>query len=224
MHEAADRLLEAAAENELTVSQSVQFETYAYLGASLYALGQAAEAVKAFETAFQFTITPLPPPELTLNLVHAYLAAGRRKSAQEALSFLLDYAPGHVAGRMLLLRLENTPAEEQITGAILGASIDSVKKYIHTLSFTPLSVGGYDPAQVWEALAHLERYLEILDKSSQQDQMTLAMYESEIERYKQMEDALVQNMVQMQQDAQNKPAVAEGQELTPLELLFQKKP
>ena len=221
MHEAADRLQEAAAEHELTVSQSVQFETYAYLGASLYALGQPQEAVAAFETAFKFTTTPLPPPELTLNLVHAYLATGRRKPAQEALSFLLDYSPGHVAGRMLLLRLENTPAEEQVTGSILGESIDSVKRYIQTLSFTPLSSGGYDPAQVWEALSHLERYLATLDKRIQHDQMTLAMYESEIERYKQMEDALVENMVQMQQVSQNRPA--EGADLTPLELLFQKK-
>jgi len=223
MHEAADRLGSAAAERERTVSQTVRFETYVYLGAALYSLGQPVEAVKAFETAFQLSPTPIPPSELTLNLAHAYLAAGRRDAAREALLFLLNYAPGHVAARMLLQRLDNAP-DEPITGTILGDSVESVKKYIHTLRSATVSSGGYDPAQVWEALSQLETYMETLDKRLQREQETLRHYEAEIERYQQMEEAMVQNLVQMQQDAQNRPAEPEAAQLSPIELLFQKKP
>ena len=93
MHEAADRLGSAASERELTVSQEVRFETCVYLGAALYSLGRSQEAVKTFETAFRLSPTPIPPSELTFNLVQAYLAAGRRGAAREALLFLLNYAP-----------------------------------------------------------------------------------------------------------------------------------
>ena len=227
MREAADRLQEAVADHDLTITQSVQFENLAYLGAALYALGQAEEAIKAFETAFQFSPTPLPAPELTLNLVYAYLAAGRREASRETLSFLLDYAPGHIAGRMLLMRLDQTPAEEQPTGVILGNSPDSVKKYIRTLSFASVSTGGYDPAQVWEALSQLEYYLETLDARMQGDHVKMAQYESDLERYRQMEDTMVQNIVNQQQDSYRQLSETESPEtpsLTPLELLFQKKP
>jgi len=224
MHEAADRLGAAAAERERTVSQTVRFETYVYLGAALYSLGRPVEAVKAFETAFQLSPTAIPPPELTLNLAHAYLAAGRRDAAYEALLFLLNYAPGHVAARMLLQRLDNTPDDEPITGTILGESVESVKKYIRTLRFATVSSGGYDPAQVWAALSQLETYMETLDKRLQREQETLRHYEAEMERYRQMEEAMVQNLVQMQQDAQNRPAEPEAVPLSPIEILFQKKP
>ena len=224
MHEAADRLGSAAAEREKTVSQTTRFETYVYLGVALYSLGRAIEAVKAFETAFQLSPTPIPPSELTLNLAYAYLAAGRRQAAREALLFLLNYGPGHVAARMLLQRLDDTPGEEPVTGTILGESVESVKKYIRTLRFTTVSSGGYDPAQVWEALSQLEIYMEALDKRLQREQETLRHYEAEIERYRQMEETMVQNLVQMQQDAQNRPAEAETAQLSPIEILFQKKP
>lgn len=224
MHEAVDRLGSAASERELTVSQATRFETCVYLGAALYGLGRSAEAIKAFETAFQLSPTPIPPPELTLNLVHAYLAVGRRDAAREALLFLLNYAPGQVAARMLLQRLDNTPDEEPVTGTALGESVESVKKYMHTLRFATVSSGGYDPAQVWEALSQLEIYLETLDKRLQREQETLRHYEAEIERYQQMEEAMVQNLVQMQQDAQNRPAEPEAAQLSPIEILFQKKP
>ena len=226
MREAADRLQEAVADHELTITQFVQFENYAYLGAALYALGLAPEAATAFEMAFRFSPTPLPAPELTLNLVHAYLAEGRREAAREALSFLLDYAPGHIAGRMLLIRLDQTPADEQVTGVILGNSVDSVKKYIRTLSFSSVSSGGYDQSQVWEALSQLEYYLETLDTRIQGDQTKLALYESELERYRQMEDTMVENIVQLQQGTQNQPSQTQNIDnstLTPLEILFQKK-
>ncbi len=224
MHEAADRLGSAASERELTVSQEVRFETCVYLGAALYSLGRPLEAVRTFETAFQLSPTPIPPSELTFNLVHAYLAAGRRGAAREALLFLLNYAPGHVAARMLLQRLDATPDSEPITGSILGESVESVKKYIRTLRFTTVSSGGYDPAQVWEALSQLENYMETLDRRLQREQETLRHYESEIERYRQMEEAMVQNLVQMQQDAQNRPTETEAAQLSPIEILFQKKP
>ncbi len=224
MHEAADRLGSAAAERELTVSHVARFETCAYLGAALYHLGRPAEAVTAFETAFQLSPTPVPPSELTLNLVHAYLAAGRREAAREALLYLLNYAPGHVAARMLLQRLDNTPDDEPVTGTILGESVESVKKYIRTLRFATVSSGGYDPAQVWEALSQLETYMETLDKRIQREQETVLHYEAEIQRYRQMEEAMVQNLVQIQQEAQSSPAASEAAQLSPIEILFQKKP
>jgi len=224
MHEAADRLGSAAAERELTVSQATRFETCVYLGAALYGLGRPVEAIKAFETAFQLSPTPIPPSELTQNLVHAYLAAGRRDAAREALRFLINYAPGHVAARMLLQRLDNTPDDEPITGTMLGESVESVKKYLQTLRFASVSSGGYDPAQVWEALSQLEIYIEALDMRLQRQQETVRHYEAEIERYRQMEEAMVENLVQMQQDAQNRPVELEAPQLTPIEILFQKKP
>lgn len=224
MHEAADRLGSAAAERDLTVSQAVRFETCVYLGIALYNLGRPAEAVRAFETGFQLSPTRIPPTELTLNLVHAYLAVGRRDAAHEALLYLLNYAPGHVAARMLLQRLDDTPSNEPVTGTILGESAESVRKYIRTLRFATVSVGGYDPAQVWEALSQLETYMNTLDKRSQRDQETLRHYEAEIERYQQMEEAVVENLVLMQQNAQNAPASPDAAQLSPIEVLFQKKP
>jgi len=224
MHEAVDRLGPAAAERERTVSQAVRFETCVCLGVALYSLGRPAEAVKAFETGFQLSPTPVPPSELTLNLVHAYLAAGRRDAARQALLFLLTYAPGHIAARMLLQRIKETPTDEPVTGSILGESVESVKKYIRTLRFTTVSSGGYDPAQIWEALSQLEAYMQTLDKRLQHEQETLRHYEAEIERYQQMEETMIQNLVQMQEDAQNSPAGVEATQLTPIEVLFQKKP
>ena len=224
MHEAADRLGAAASEQEMTVSLAVRFETCIYLGVALYNLGRPVEAVKAFETGFQLSPTPIPPSELTLNLVHAYLAAGRRDSAHEALLFLLVYTPGHVAARMLLQRLDDMPEGETVTGSILGESLESVKKYVRTLRFTPVSSGGYDPAQVWEALSQLETYMEALDKRLQRDQEILRHHESEIERYRQMEEAMVQNLIQVQQNSQNSTARPEANQLTPIEILFQERP
>ena len=224
MHEAADRLGAAAAERDLAVSLAVRFETCVYLGVALYNLGRPLEAVKAFETGFQLSPTPIPPSELTLNLAHAYLTAGRRDAAREALLFLLNYAPGHVAARMLLQRLDDTPEDEPVTGSILGESVESVKKYIRTLRFTTVSTGGYDPAQVWEAFSQLEIYMQVLDKRLQHDQEKILHYEAEIERYQQMEEAMVQNLLQMQQDSHSPSDPIEVGQLSPIEVLFQKKP
>ncbi len=224
MHEAADRLGAAASDREQTVSLAVRFETCVYLGVALYNLGRPQEAVKAFETGFRLSPTTVPPTELTLNLAHAYLAARRRGAAREALLFLLNYAPGHVAARMLLQRLDDTPEDEPVTGSILGESMESVKRYIRTLRFTAVSAGGYDPAQVWEALSQLETYMQTLDRRLQRDEEMLRHYEAEIERYQQMEETMVQNLVLMQQNAQNPSGQVEEGQLSPIEVLFQKKP
>ncbi len=223
MHEAADRLKAAVAEQELTVSQAVRFETYVYLGAVLYALGRPDEAVAAFETAFRLSLTPIPPSEVTFNLAHAYLAAGRREAAREALLYLLNFAPGHIAARMLLQRLDSAPDDETVSGNILGESVESVRRYLRTLNFASVSSGGYDPAQVRVALSQLETYLETLERRLQSDQETIRRYETEIERYQQMEETMIQNLLQKQQDSQAPSADADTAQLSPIEILFQKK-
>ena len=83
MREAADRLQAALGESEMAVTQAVRYETCAYLGAALYALGLPAEALTAFEQAIQFSPAAAPPDDLLMNLAHAYLAAGRRGAARE---------------------------------------------------------------------------------------------------------------------------------------------
>jgi tetratricopeptide (TPR) repeat protein len=222
MREAADRLGAAAADRELTVSRTARFETCAYLGAALYALGRPDEAVAAFEAAFQLAPPPIPPPKLALNLAHAYLAAGRRDAAREALRFLLTYFPGHVAARMLLQRLDDAPAGAPPTGSVLGESLDSVRRYIHTLTFSTVTSGGYDPAQVWEALAQLERYVTTLDEHLRESQATLAQYEAEVQRYRQMEETVVESL---QRHSEGRDAAhAGGATLSPIEILFQQKP
>ncbi len=223
MREAADRLAVAVSEQEMTVSQTVRFETCAYLGAALYALGRPAEAVAAFETAFRLSQTPIPPPKLVVNLAHAYLASGRRDAAREALLFLLHHSPGHVAARMLLQRLDHAPGDEPVTGSIMGDSVESVKRYLQTLSFAAVETGGYDPVQVREALSQIAGYVDALNQRLQTSQTTILHYESEIERYRQMENAMVQNIVQMQQESQNRASESETAQLSPIKILFQKK-
>jgi len=223
LREAADRLQVAAAERSLTFSQAARFQTYAYLGASLYALGRPSEAVAAFEAAFQLALTPVPPSGLTLNLTHAYLAAGRRESAREALLFLLSHAPGHVAARMLLQRLESTPTDEPLTGSVLGESVETVKKYMETLDFTTVTSGGYDPSQVREAFSQIEVFMDTLDQRIKTQQEKIQQYENEIQRYQQMEEAMVQNLVQMQPESKNQPVEPQAAQLSPIEILFQKK-
>lgn len=223
MHEAADRLGAAAAEQELTVSQAVRFETFVYLGVVLYALGRPQEAVAAFETAFRLSLTPIPPAEVTFNLAHAYLAAGRREAAREALLYLLNFAPGHIAARMLLQRVDSTPEDEPLSGTILGESVESVRRYLRTLNFAPVSVGGYDPAQVRVAMLQLETYLETLERRLQSDGETIQRCEAEIERYQRMEETMIQNLLQKQQDAQATTDEGDAAQLSPIEILFQKK-
>ena len=223
MREAADRLQAAFSENELTISQAARYETCAYLGAALYALGLPGEALPAFETAFQFSPSPVPSEDLMMNLAHAYLAAGRREAAREALRLLLFHTPGHVAAGMLASRLDAAPPDADVKGAVLGASPESARNYIRTLTFTQPVSGGYDPAQVQEALSQLERFVMGLSTELHQAEAKLAEYELEILRYRQMEDAMVENMVQMQRSSpQSQPGEASSG-LSPIEILFQQK-
>ena len=231
MREAADRLQTALAETELTISGLARYETYAYLGAALYALGLSPEAVTAFEMAFQFSPAAVPSDDLMMNLAHAYLAVGRREAAREALRFLLAQAPGHVAATMLAARLSSSLSSgSAISGAILGASPETVENYIRTLRFSHSASGGYPPAEVHEALSQLRRFILSLTESLQEAETRNAQYELEILRYRQMEDAVVENM--MQSIPQEQPAQAKSDEaksdkvdskLSPIEILFRQK-
>lgn len=223
MREAADRLQAAQSENELTVSQTARYETCAYLGAALYALGRPAEALTAFELAWRFSPTAVPADELIMNLAHAYLAAGRREAAREALRFLLYHFPGHVAASMLAQRLDGTDMDTNVTGAVLGASPETARSYIRTLVFTQSVSGGYDPAEVHEALGQLERFVQGLSQELEQAKEKIAQHELEILHYRQMEDAVVENMVQMQRQPVDTLQTSSKSELSPIEILFQQK-
>ena len=219
MREAADRLQAALSENELAVSQVVRYQTSAYLGAARYALGLPTQALAAFETALRFSPTLFPPSSLLMNLAHAYLAAGRRSAARETLHLLLSHTPGHVAANMLSSRLEATPAGSD-SGAVLGTSPETAQNYIRTLTFTRIASNGYDPAEVQEALAQLGRYIESLTLGLEQAEERTAQYELEILRYRQMEDAVVENMVQRQAGSAES---ADTSGLSPIEILFRQK-
>lgn len=221
--EAVDRLEAAAAETELTVSRAARFETLAHLGAAQYALGRPGDAARAFEGARRLRPASAAPPDLLLNLAHAYLADGRRADARAALSALLGRTPGHVAARMLLRRLDNTPPDQPVTGAVLGDSVESVKQYLRTLTFESVGAGGYDPAQVREALSQVERYIDSLDQQLSRAQTALAAQEDEIARLRQTEEVLIQNMVAAQQGANGHPSDPDAAQLSPIEILFQKK-
>lgn len=219
MREAADRLQSALAENELTVSQTTRYQTCAYLGAALYALGLPAQALNAFETAFQFSPSAVPPADLLMNLAHAYLAAGRRGPARQTLDLLLSSAPGHVAAGMLAARLDADPADEEAAGAVLGTSPETAQNYIRTLTFSRSATQGYDPAEVQEALAQLGRYISGLTQELEYADGKIAQYELEVLRYRQMEDAVVESMVQSQSTTLEHTESG----LSPIELLFRQK-
>ena len=229
MREAADRLQAAISDNELTVSQVVRYETAAYLGAALYSLGLPAEALAAFEAAYQFSPTPVPSDDLMMNLANAYLASGRRDAAREALRFLLFHTPGHVAANMLLSRLDNAPDDTEVKGAVLGASPETIRSYIQTLTFTQSPSGGYEPAQVHEALNQLERFIGDLSLELEQAAAKIDQFELELLRYRQMEDAVVENMMQFQQNntpsqtAESSNGEGPKSGLSPIEILFQQK-
>ena len=224
MREAADRLQAALGEQELTISQAVRYETSAYLGAALYALGLPVLALTAFEQAVRFSPDAAPAPDLQMNLAHAYLAAGRREEARQTLHSLLTDAPGHVAANMLLTRLDSTAAGTPVSGAVLGTSPETAQNYIRTLSFTRSASYGYDPAEVQEALTQLTRYISGLTQELAQAEARNAQYEQEILRYRQMEDAVVENMMQHSSQVANGQA-GDGAEskLSPIELLFRQK-
>ena len=219
MREAADRLQAAQDEGELAVSQAARYQTCAYLGAALYALGLPSQALTAFEAAARFSPTAVPPADLLMNLAHAYLAAGRRRAARETLRLLLSEAPGHVAANMLASRLDANAESDTVSGSVLGTSPETAQNYIRTLAFSQSAAHGYDPAEVQEALAQLGRYISGLTQELEQAEAKITQYELEILRYQQMEDAVVENIVQ------SRPASSEHPEsgLSPIEILFRQK-
>ncbi len=219
MREAADRLEAALQENELAVSQQVRYETFAFLGAALYSLGLPAEALTAFEQAIEFSPAAAPPSDLLMNLAHAYLAAGRQNAARETLQFLLTQSPGHVAAGMLAARLDEAAAGTALSGAVLGASPEAAENYIRTLSFSQQASGGYSPAEVHEALIQLQRLIASLNQRLKDAEAQNAQNELEILHYRQLEDAVVENMMQIQSEAQE----TSEKNLTPIEILFRQK-
>ncbi len=227
MREAVDRLQAALGENELAVAQSVRYETCAYLGAALYALGLPGEALTAFEQAVQFSPTAAPPDDLLMNLAHAYLAAGRRGAAHETLRFLLTQTPGHIAAGMLAARLDETPDDSAVSGAVLGASPETAENYIRTLTFSQPVSGGYAPAEVHEALSQLQRLITTLIYDLREAEARGVQNEMEILRYRQMEDAVVENMMQFHatpHQSEPQKQADEKKDLTPIEILFRQKP
>jgi tetratricopeptide (TPR) repeat protein len=236
VREAADRLRTAAEDEDHTVMQAVRFQTLAYLGAALYALGHPADAVQTFEDAVLLCPTSKPPPDLNINLANAYLAVGRRDDARDALQKALADAPGHVEARMMLERLENAPPDTPIAGAVLGESPEGVKNYIRTLSFSRVASNGFDPSQVRQALTQIERYINFLTAQITERDETIGKLDAEIVRYKEIEERMVTMMqarnsgdplattssFHFETDADITPQ-PEEQALTPIERLFQKK-
>jgi tetratricopeptide (TPR) repeat protein len=234
MREATDRLRTAANDYERTVTQRVRFQTLAFLGAALYALGDPGEAVGAFEQAVRLSPTATVPADLNVNLANAYLAVGKRDQARLSLQQALKDAPGHVEARMLLQRLENSPQDQPIAGSVLGETPEGVKNYVHTLTFARVGSGGYDPAQVRQALQQIERYIDFLIGQINQRDDTITKNDELIARYKEMEERFIERMImensnndQMQDTELFKSAPVETAatevELSPIERLFQKK-
>lgn len=243
LREAADRLRLAADEQERTVTQSARYQTWAFLGAALYALGRVADAANAFENAEKLCPTPVAPPDLTVNLANAYLATGRREDARRALETTLQNAPGHVEARMLLNRLDSHSPDEPLTGAVLGESPDAARLFLRTLTFGTVPQGGYAPDQVREAMGMLSHYIEFLASLVSERDQTIAQQAELLEQARQTENTLIDNLMQARQDAdrlRNAAITTLGQSqavntarpsepeipqeaLTPLAKLFQKK-
>ncbi len=225
VREAADRLQEAADDQEHTVSQDARFQTLAFLGAAHYALGQPSQAVEPFESALRLSPASPPPADLTFNLANSYLAAGRPRDARVLLQWMLADQPGHAEARMLLQRLEARSDEDAITGFMLGVSPDSVKKYLQTVSFSRVT-DGFDPVQVRESFRHVELYVDYLSRRIQDLEEAAQRQEEMLARYRQMEDRLVQNMMQAQSAAQQASFADAGSAgevpLSPIEALMRK--
>ena len=243
LREAADRLRVAANNHERAISQAVSFQTYAYLGAALYALGEAGLAADAFAKAITLRLTEATPIDLTINLANAYIASGNRQQAEQALEEALRDKPGAMEVNTLLQRLRSHGEPLPLTGTILGETPESVKRYIDTLSFGQVSQG-YSPEQVRSALSQITHYIDVLSTHLMDSGQTIAQYKEEIERLRQTEETLIVNLMQSRQaldqargsgeagptnpDAEHRAAEATGEDadsanLTPLEKLFQRK-
>jgi tetratricopeptide (TPR) repeat protein len=212
LREASDRLRAAADDKERTVTQTVRFQTLAYLGAALYALGRAEEAVEALEQAIHFSPRAGTPSDLRINLSNAYLAAGRADDARRVLQETLQETPGSMEARMLLERLGQRDPATPLTGSALGVSPASVLRYMHTLSFGTVTAGGLDPAQVRLALTQIERHVEFLVRQIVTRDETIARLEAELEIAR-------PPLLPLQT-----PEPTDGPPLTPLEALLRQKP
>jgi len=139
----------------------------------------------------------------------------------------------------MLQRLENSTGDEPIAGAVLGETPEGVKTYLRTLSFSRVASGGYDPAQVRQALSQIERYIDFLAAQLTKKDEVVQSYEIQIERYKKMEDQYIQKMIdtrtssgpdlsefatKTQPEAIASPSGEQpAEQLTPIELLFRNK-
>jgi len=238
LREAVDRLKSSVEDTERTVALQTRIQSYAYLGAALYAMGKAKDAITAFEPALRLSGSEKPPTDLRMNLANAYLAAGRRDDAIAQLGLVIDEAPGHVEAQMLVKRLRSIPADA-VSGTMLGESAESVKKYLDTLTFSKVAQGGYNPAEVNAAMAHVKRYIDFLDERIQNLVAENTRNTAELDRLRQTEEALVENLLKARQEAdllrqserptgsqengQANTDLATTQTLTPIEILFQKK-
>jgi tetratricopeptide (TPR) repeat protein len=239
LREAADRLRAASVEHERTVSQSVGFQTYTYLGAALYALGQPTAAADAFTQAVSLHLETKPPLDLMINLANAHLAAGHLGLAEQALDTALQDHPGAMEARTLLERLRSRTQDQPLTGSIFGETPESVKRFLNTLTFSSVP-SGYAPVQVRAAMAQIEHYIDLLSRLLEEKEQTVALYVAENERLRQSEEMLVENLVQARQEADELrrsetisqvPPVSGGNghpsdaagDMSPLEKLFQKK-
>lgn len=233
LREAVDRLHQASNEHERTVSQTARYQTFAYLGAADYALGQMAEAVRAFESARRLSPTQPVPTSLMVNLANAYLADGKRTAAREILAEALQQNPGNMEVSLLLTRLKSGADDAPLTGSVLGETPESVIRYLKTLSFSTVEQG-YSSEQVRAALSQIQHYVEFLASQLAARDETIAHASEEIQKLQQSEESLIQNMLHAQQEAEELRSGAVSQqeiraenssqeELTPLERLFQKK-
>ncbi len=242
LREAVDRLRAAAADHDRTVSLHVGIQIYAHLGAALYALGDAAGAADMFSAAVSLHAASPIPLDLLMNLANASLASGRRQTAEQVLIRALNDNPGAMEARLVLERLRSRSDSRPITGVILGESPESVKRYMDTLSFSSTDQG-YSPDEVRAALTQIHHYVDTLTDLLAARDRKIAAQDGEIERLRQTEETLIENMMQARQEAdrlrespnqqsgtprllsngQGTAGESEAADLTPLEKLFQKK-
>lgn len=239
LREAVDRLRAGSSERERTVSQEARRQTYAFLGAALYALGDASGAVDAFSSALTLKSDNSAPIDLLLNLANSLLATGRRAEARATLIEILEAYPGSIEASMLLERLDHRAQGQALKGSVLGETPDSVKRYISTLAFTAVA-NGYSPSQVKTALAQVARYIDALSNQLASREETEARLAAEIERLRQSEETLVENLMRAREETDNWRKRSENRSdpgrdsfdparnrdnpaLSPLEKLFQRK-
>ena len=123
---------------------------------------------------------------------------------------------------MLAARLDETPNVGAVSGAVLGASPETAENYIRSLTFSQPVSGGYAPAEVQEALSQLQKLVTTLIYDLREAEARNAQNELELLRYRQMEDAVVENMMQFQPVPPKQED--EKKDLTPIEILFRQKP